>query len=753
MAGANGRVRRWRQKPARSANQVVVRGMTSLALVWQALWMVGDPNLWPWRQAEAVLAAALGLTIVTWFVLLTTQALGGRTFRRAARLANVVALAIAAVLALVAVSAGHVGWTTASNLSVLCAGIAGVLLTARSAVVVLTVVVAVEMSAALAVDSIATDLLYPAFAAVVAVASISSRSALIQEAAVADTAAATSAQVEAERRVQEGVEATMRQHERALHATVLNTLTAIERGGLTTGMRQRLSARCREAAEVLRELQRRPGDSSAPVLQELDLDLGGAVEDLQAAGTTVHLDLDPMVDVPPAVYVAIRAAVWEALANVSRHAGARHCAVRATVTVDDRRRRVVVEVDDDGRGFAAVPDTAGFGLTEAITRPMADVDGSATVDSSPGRGTRVVLTWEGMTGARGSRAYRPSAAGPAVPVLTAFGLFIAAATFSTLGLVRRPLVDVIALVVLLLVYGAVMAWSRRGPLPTWLVALTVAGASLAFVIQGQAQSLGESTWAEWVSLGVAVVFFVIAGLGPRWAWAVVTLAWLILQGDVLHELLSAGTALLVAGALFGRSVRRNAVAVEHARAVERAQAVALAVADASVRRLRARYAALGRSDVDELLESVASGRLSPDDPQVRRRAAVDERFIRSLIRIDPQADPLRGVVSDVVRAARDAGLRLACDVGDVPLRSSTDLAGLRSSLLSAVRLMSEDGEARLSARREGDDVVVRLFADVADGSQAVAAALEVSAVAVEPVGPAGQPMLWEWRAPAATVAG
>ena len=62
----------------------------------------------------------------------------------------------------------------------------------------------------------------------------------------------------------------------------------------------------------------------------------------------------------------------------------------------------------------------------------------------------------------------------------------------------------------------------------------------------------------------------------------------------------------MAGALFGRSVRRNAATVERARAVERAQGVALAVAEASLRRLQVRYAALAESDVVELLDAIAA---------------------------------------------------------------------------------------------------------------------------------------------------
>ncbi|MFN8171079.1 MAG: hypothetical protein U0R65_04345 [Candidatus Nanopelagicales bacterium] len=751
MTGAAQVVGAWRRTPARSARQVVVRGATSLAIVWEALWIAAAPALWPWRQTSPEQVLALWAVVVTWAVLLATQVVGSRTLRRGARGANVIALAAAATLALVGLDAPAASWSVASNLTVLCVGSAGMLLSGRVAGAAATVVVAVETSVALAVGSQVTDLLYPAFAFVVAVSSISSRAALVREAEVADEAAAASARVEADRRVHEGVEAAMRQQERALHATVLNTLTAIERGGLTTSVRLRLADRCREAAGVLRDLQHQSTQSTGEAAQTFDLDIDLAVADLRATGTRVEVDVDPMTEVPANVLVSLRGAVQEALSNIGRHAGATSCSVRGRVVSMNGVMRVHVEVDDDGIGFSPREESTRYGIAEGIARPMAEVGGTATLDSAPGRGTRVSLCWSGAPTAAAGRAFWPSASMLAVPVLSAFGLFSCAAALSTLHLVARPGIDLLALVLLLLVYAMVMLRSRRGTLPAWLVIVTVLGASLAFVLQQRSGATGSGTWADWVSVSVAIVFFVVAGVGPRWAWAVVVVAWLVLQGDVLVELVSAGTAVLVAGALFGRSVRRNAATVERARAVERAQGVALAVAEASLRRLQVRYAALAESDVVELLDAIAAGELSPDDPQVRRRAAVDERFIRSLIRIDPSADPLRAVIAEVVRAARAAGLPLACDVGDAPVRASTDLSALRSSLLEAVTLSSSNGEARLTARREGDDVAVRLFADVADGAQDAAADLPVPGVAVEPLTAEGQAMLWEWRAPAAPV--
>lgn len=83
---------------------------------------------------------------------------------------------------------------------------------------------------------------------------------------------------------------------------------------------------------------------------------------------------------------ALLGATREALHNVTKHADAR----RVEVSTTHRPGGVEVTVADDGRGFD--PGTErGFGLRESIARRMADVGGSAVLDSAPGRGTRVHL--------------------------------------------------------------------------------------------------------------------------------------------------------------------------------------------------------------------------------------------------------------------------------------------------------------------------------------------------------------------------
>lgn len=79
----------------------------------------------------------------------------------------------------------------------------------------------------------------------------------------------------------------------------------------------------------------------------------------------------------------------EALGNAAKHAAAKHVGVRLWLT----EGRVLLEVQDDGRGFAVekMTSTIGHGLSNMHTRARA-VGGDVEISSNPGEGT-TVLAW------------------------------------------------------------------------------------------------------------------------------------------------------------------------------------------------------------------------------------------------------------------------------------------------------------------------------------------------------------------------
>lgn len=87
---------------------------------------------------------------------------------------------------------------------------------------------------------------------------------------------------------------------------------------------------------------------------------------------------------------AIALAAGEALRNSVRHAGA-DASRQVAITLSPNL--IKVSVRDDGVGFTPDPHSQRLGVQRSIIDRMADLGGSARIDSAPGRGTEVVLTW------------------------------------------------------------------------------------------------------------------------------------------------------------------------------------------------------------------------------------------------------------------------------------------------------------------------------------------------------------------------
>jgi signal transduction histidine kinase len=114
--------------------------------------------------------------------------------------------------------------------------------------------------------------------------------------------------------------------------------------------------------------------------------------ELVAASTddlAVRLKLVPAT-LPSPVADQLVACVGEALRNVERHAGTG----QAEVTVTGGAGWAVVEVTDRGRGFdpAATPPSRR-GIRESITGRIVAAGGRAAIDSRPGAGTTVTVSW------------------------------------------------------------------------------------------------------------------------------------------------------------------------------------------------------------------------------------------------------------------------------------------------------------------------------------------------------------------------
>lgn len=197
---------------------------------------------------------------------------------------------------------------------------------------------------------------------------------------MADAATARqAAEVAAARRADE------RAHLAAMHDTAAATMLAIGTG-MVDGREPWLAT---QLAAALDEVT--GGATTAATTTATRTDLVPLLADVVARGP-VAADLTALgaVPMPAVVAVAICGSVREALRNVARHAGVDTASVRA----EQRAGRVLVEVADRGTGFdPALVSAHRRGISLSIVERMATAGGRASVTSSAGLGTRVLLEW------------------------------------------------------------------------------------------------------------------------------------------------------------------------------------------------------------------------------------------------------------------------------------------------------------------------------------------------------------------------
>ncbi len=99
----------------------------------------------------------------------------------------------------------------------------------------------------------------------------------------------------------------------------------------------------------------------------------------------------PLSDLPPDVKIALYRITQEALNNIVKHAAAS----QAAIDLRAEGGRLVLRVSDDGCGFDASSPQEGahFGLATMQER-AASIGAAFDVDSIPGQGTTIIVTWQ-----------------------------------------------------------------------------------------------------------------------------------------------------------------------------------------------------------------------------------------------------------------------------------------------------------------------------------------------------------------------
>ena len=168
--------------------------------------------------------------------------------------------------------------------------------------------------------------------------------------------------------------------------SVIFALRRLERELADDGQRAQLREAREGVSSAIEDVRDLIADLRPKVLD--DFGLGPALERLcetvaRRSGLAVRPELDESLDqLPPDVATAVYRIVQEALSNVVRHADATTISVSAAI-LDDR---LVVTVEDDGKGFSA--GNVGHGVEGMVERARM-VAGRLDLESPAGGGARI----------------------------------------------------------------------------------------------------------------------------------------------------------------------------------------------------------------------------------------------------------------------------------------------------------------------------------------------------------------------------
>jgi two-component system sensor histidine kinase UhpB len=184
-------------------------------------------------------------------------------------------------------------------------------------------------------------------------------------------------------------------HDEAAQAltSLLVHLRLLERAHEPEKAQQNIQKLRQLTAQALEDVRRVALDLRPTILD--DLGLGAALEWRvdefnQASGVQAKIQIKGLGRrLPRDIELVFYRVGQETLSNIARHAQAQH----VSVSLDRENDTISLEVIDDGVGFNPAPLTVhlphGLGLLGMRER-LATINGSLTIESAPGRGTRVL---------------------------------------------------------------------------------------------------------------------------------------------------------------------------------------------------------------------------------------------------------------------------------------------------------------------------------------------------------------------------
>jgi len=185
---------------------------------------------------------------------------------------------------------------------------------------------------------------------------------------------------------------------RELHDDICQKLAVLEID--TQQIEPEIAAHPEDARRALEEVRKALGGISDGVRRLSHTLHPSAIDDLGLASALralvddfrerehmiVSYSAEVSVTIPPLISTGLYRIAQEALRNIAKHAGKTH----VKVTLKGGPEGIRLQVMDHGQGFDVKARRAGLGVISMEERVRA-MDGSFTIDSKPGEGTRLTV--------------------------------------------------------------------------------------------------------------------------------------------------------------------------------------------------------------------------------------------------------------------------------------------------------------------------------------------------------------------------
>lgn len=467
---------------------------------------------------------------------------------------------------------------------------------------------------------------------------------------------------------------------RVLHDTAINTLGAIASGGAAIDDVDAVRQRCLADIAAIEALRSARGDDLAarPGLRDAIRPVGIRVRHVGLSGAALA---DVEARLPTPVLQALSRAAGEAVQNAAKHSGAEDVEVAVTRTATGLR----MAIRDHGVGMP--PDRGGgSGVARSILQRTGEAGIAAAIDSAPGRGTAITLTYdfEPPPAAQDADGHRAGTLEELLHQLRTRVVFALSAGLVAVGVALAALnhpgeATPEWLMALVAAIACGLAWRERErprlSAPT-VIALIIAG-PLAFVLSAWAVGFGRTLPFLWQAVGPTgpLLVLLIAPL-PRairaLGFAVYALTAAALTAGMAPLDPQAAIVIAVAGLVglglpsgvagFIRGLTDVATRAHQAQQQTFAVGLQMIAIDAAAES-RQRWRDAGLEQSVDLLRAIGLGAVDPLDPAVRQRCAEEEAFLRQLSLLDPELIQMGSWFARALNRARQCGIGLTVRAG------------------------------------------------------------------------------------------